>query len=271
MLPPLILSIPLKVCVAAAISGIGCGVFLTRKNPCSDFGQKALSIGAAGLLGAIFLSLFSVLPTILFFYAPEVFASRWVSIFALIAGIILFELRKRRLDLYGALEILGAVAAIVVCATNSTGTPSQRAMALITATYFLVRGLDNAERGQLKTTLRLAYPSIRRGLLMLLGGAMFMAIVVAGSWGRNSDVKPPYMSNHDGSVIPLSPMWCGGAFVICDESAWRERSRLMQGPESGRKAAEVAANERARLHRVADERAGAARRQNIISWFTGGR
>lgn len=217
--------------------------------------QLALGGGLA-IVGATVASLFSVIPTFLEFYAPVIFASAWIAPFSGLAGLSLFLLRRKRLDIYGMIEICAAVVAIGVCAFNAGGSASQRAVALLTATYFLVRGLDNADKGKLLHSIKRWFRHSETLTRILKqrrrprAGYATVAFFVIGIVGifvlprPDNAVPPPYMSNKDGTRLPLSPVHCGDLFVVCDEAAWRARDHLIHGSEAERRKAEQKATDR---------------------------
>lgn len=136
--------------VASFIAAWGLGRDQSGSGAANGFGIAALF----ALLGAFILFCFSSGMTIVAFYLPALFASPWSAVAAAIVGLLLFWLRKKNLGFYGAIEIVGAGVTLVVVAFNSYGSTAQRASALLGAIYFLIRGLDNAEKGELLSKIR---------------------------------------------------------------------------------------------------------------------
>ena len=123
--------------------------FLFRKR-LSRLKTVALAVIGGSLAGLGTLGIyFSSFVTFIEFYIPPFFMSGYAALAAIPIGIALFELRRRQRGIYGALEVLGAAIAIVVTAGAQYATWSQRAIALLGAIYFVVRGLDNANEGKL--------------------------------------------------------------------------------------------------------------------------
>lgn len=182
--------------------------------------------GKAGIAIAVMASVVAVMSGgiilvqgaayLLTYYSRPFFESKWVAIAAFVLGLLLFWLRSRRLYLYAAIELAGAMAAILVCALSTYGTASQRASALLGAVYFLIRGLDNADKGKL-------LEQVRANVGALIAIVAFFAIIGAAvAWGRSyrEDVRATRFS------APVSPERCGDTLVFCNAGAWREHWRL---------------------------------------------
>jgi len=243
-LPPL--TPPTYVVVVGLVSGlfVMLGLISKRftKGPAVERVGKALfQVGWLGTLVFFCGALFSSGITFLYFYLPALFDSAWAALAAFVIGIGLFVLRKRQLAIYAGLEIGGAFLTIAVCALTQYGSSYQRAIALMTAIYFLIRGLDNADKGDLYSKLKVHFKRMKRrekfvafimgiGLIIGTGTSIYSEILVA----------PPYMSSPRG-VFPVSVMECGGLFIVCDEKAWREHKRLQTGTiEDRRQAVRIA-------------------------------
>lgn len=239
--------------VAAAASALlfATSYFLARVWPRKTDSTLPLQVfGTAALLLALCVVglLVSSFATFVDFYLPVFFASPWAAAGVAVAGVGLYWLRSRWLHVYAALEIAGAIATSVICAFTSYGSPLARGAALLTATYFLVRGLDNAEKGKLFPRIRLyARRTGWRGALML---ALVLPVALMPLYLTNpdADVAPPFLSSKEGARIPVSPMRCGSTLITCDEAAWRERERLINGTPEDRARAEADADRRLQEH-----------------------
>lgn len=252
-LPPLI--VPWEFILFFALS-IFCIIFaflLIRNNKGkSSLFEYAAFGGVLTFLMSLASLIFSAGLTFIDFYIPVIFNSGWIAPLAGVTGICLFWLRRRRRDLYAALEIGGAVATIIVCAINSYGSSAQRGAALLTATYFLVRGLDNAVEGKLLLSMKnfkdliylnLSHGTVRRQRhtkIMLCIALLFgsLAIILPKP---DSNILPPYMADKNGARSPVSPMKCGYMFVVCDKQAWQARDQLLKGTPQDRANAELSA------------------------------
>ena len=180
---------------------------------------------AVGTVGGRFFS----------FYFPVIFASKWAAIIAAFFGVGLFILRKKWLGLYGALEVIGAIVTICICAFIENGSTFQRASALLGATYFLVRGLDNAEKGGVG---EFVWPEIRSLLsgngakVIVIASFTLSAIGIVVVVNHNSPhekIAPPYIESYTGKRVKVTPQYCDRIFVICDKKAWDEYRRLKNG------------------------------------------
>lgn len=206
--------------------------------------------GVLTFLMSLVSLIFSVGLTFFAFYMPVIFNSGWIAPLAGVTGICLFWLRRRRRDLYAALEIGGAVATIIVCAINSYGSSAQRGAALLTATYFLVRGLDNAVEGKLLLSMKnfkdlidlnLSHGTVRRQRhtkVMLCIALLFVSLAIILP-KPDSNISPPYMADKNGARLPVSPIKCGYMFVVCDKQAWQARDQLLKGTPQDRAAADL--------------------------------
>ncbi len=190
---------------------------------------------------SMFLGLFFVVTllastggTLVNFYLPALFDSPWVAIAAIFVAFCLFTMRVYCLHIYASIEILGALATIFICSFTQYGTTSQRAAALLAATYFLIRGLDNGRNASLGQMIvnRIQNYSWKQIFIfpIAIASAMFFAIFVS-TWPR---ISPPYMTNIKGPPRPISALYCRSAFVVCDEVAWREYERLQAGTPEDR-------------------------------------
>lgn len=180
-----------------------------------------------GMNAASALFFTSVAPFI-FFYLPIWFYSPWSAAAASIIAIMLYVVRKRAQGIYGLLEIIGAVGTMIVVASTKYGSAASRAAALLGAVYFLIRGLDNADKGNLGPQLAgwLRQSGLGSWIVVLLA----MASIVLMGWlfalAQRPPVAPPYMMGRFGR-FPVSAMKCGSKLVFCDKAAWREHDRLV--------------------------------------------
>ncbi len=198
----------------------------------------------AGLCLALFLLglTFSSFETFAIYYLPVIFASRWAAAVVVVAGFALFWLRTKWLRIYAMVEIGAAIATAIICAGTSYVTPLARGAALLTATYFLIRGLDNASKaGLIESTGKY----IRKyGPKYWPFAILWVSAIVLQFSKRPSEILPPYMVNVDGRRSPVSAVRCGRPFIVCDEPAWRERERLLRGHPADRARAEAEAERR---------------------------
>lgn len=182
--------------------------------------------------------MFSTVPTLVEFYLPALFDSTWAAVAAMIVGLLLFWLRKAKPARYAALEILGALATMTVCGSSQYGTPYQRGTALLAATYFLIRGLDNADKGnllgRLATRARTLAALDRRRLALIALVFIMFPIGLAASIASKKGLSPPYLDTARGGGIPVSALECGDLWVVCDEAAWRRREALIRGSAKDR-------------------------------------
>lgn len=186
--------------------------------------------------------------TIVDFYLPALFRSHLVGIAAVTVAVILYLVRKNARWLYALIEIAGAILAINVAAIPSGISFSQRAVTVVGAIYFLVRGLDNAEQGMLWAKLWEARHFLpknigRQGAIV----AVVVAVLGIGAVSRSrlADVAPPYMTSAEKpDKMPVSPMECGELFVTCDERSWHRRARLIHGTDLERTDARIDAERR---------------------------
>ena len=214
--------------------------------------KMALSLfsGIAGLaFGMGFITLLeSSGATFLQFYAPMIFSSTWIALVAGILAMLLFAIRKISLGTYAAIEISGAVSTLIVVGANSFGSATQRASALLTAIYFLIRGLDNAEKAMLHLAIGRAYLDWKsRPLKYKLTAAVpLLAPSVLLLPNPDRSIVPPYASGIHGGRLPVSAIHCGSPIVFCDEAAWHEHERLLRGSAEDRARAELEAEKRGR-------------------------
>lgn len=207
------------------------------------YASSIISISGYGI-ALFFLALwFSSGITFIEFYAPAIFNSPWAAAFAATVGVGLFFLRRNWLGMYGAVEIVGAAATLIICGFTAYGSTFQRASALLGAMYFLVRGMDNAEKGGLLSAIRRSLPKLGwREILAVV--AMTVTVVAALIPDPDGDVMPPYMGSRDGTRLPVSAIECGNLFIVCDEAAWHEHERLVRGSPADRAQAESDAERR---------------------------
>jgi len=197
------------------------------------------------LLAGFLITLLTVGPTFAQYYLPVAFNSSWAALVAMLLGIGLFAIRKNALAWYAAVEIVGAAATLIVCAASSYGSSSQRAAALVGGIYFLIRGLDNADRGDLLNKLKEL--QVRVPPTAVVGATFLLTALFAPTFmevGR-APPTPPFLAGAYGDRVPVSPLKCGSSFVVCDEAAWRERERLLHATPAERAEAERSANARA--------------------------
>ncbi len=211
--------------------------------------KAAIAAAPFSLLFMIFFSWFvGSINTITEFYLPALFYSRWIALVSFALAIVLFFIRKHAKWLYALIEISGACLALYVSAIPSAIPVTQRAVTLVGAIYFLIRGLDNAEQGRLPQKLGEAIRLFPRHYVRLLTAAVVAGLVITvgiASRNRFADVKPPYRSLVKSPMpIPVSPLECGQLWVVCDEGSWRERDRLLAGSAAERAAAEGTAEAR---------------------------
>ena len=206
-------------------------------------------IAAAVILAAAMGFIIATNQTLGDFYVPALFNSPFAALAALVLGYWLYRLRAKYLHLYAALELVGAVATITICAITPYGSSYARAAALLTAIYFLVRGMDNAEKGKLFRRLRVCKRKVGSRNLVIWAVLMSFGLAL-GVWSdsQDRDVAAPYRSKEGGGRTPVSALECGGFFIVCDEAAWRERDRLMNGTPADRARAEQDVARRLRDH-----------------------
>jgi len=232
------------------------GLFLGRVWPQKADSELPIQVFGAGIV-LLFMCVIGLLittfPTFATFYLPVFFASPWAALGVVLLGGGLYWIRSKWLQFYAALEIIGAIATSVVCAFTNYGSPLARAVALLTATYFLVRGLDNAEKGKLFPKLRqLARRAGWQGVI--IAALVIPFVVMMRFFNPDADIPPPFMSSKEGARMPVSPMRCGQLLITCDEAAWRQRERLLRGTPEDRARAEADAERlwqehKARRHR----------------------
>lgn len=197
-----------------------------------------VEISSALLLAvSLLISAATISETLINFYLPTIFLSPWAAVGSFVAGLLLFALRKKYLGIYGIIEVVGAIVTTIICAITVYGSSVERAAALLGATYFLIRGLDNVDKGNVVPTVA-AWIEYRRyidykGALAVAVGVLAFAV----STIREEDmVQPPYLVDiRSGARTPVPATMCGRAFIVCDRAAWRESNRL--------KAASVAAHQ----------------------------
>lgn len=243
-LPPL--TPPTIVWVGLVVSGallpiailLTSGGWLSRKNG----GARIVTVAAFLFLGSAVGLLVTSFFTFMMFYIPAFFNSPLAAVFAIGAGFGLYWLKKNRLHLYAAAEIIGAGGTLIACVFTPYGSPLARTAALVAGIYFLVRGLENAEKSELWSKLRQRLRNLERPdwLIMAVG----LATMVNAILPRPEVIDPPYMANKDGSQTPVSPLDCGGFFIVCDEAAWRERDRLLRSTPADRARSEQEAGVR---------------------------
>jgi len=246
-LPPLVF--PLEALVVAAIGAvlIGISFFIPRARIWdTDTRDAVASIGGIAIGWAFLSGLPNVAGPFFEYYVPAIFASGWAAVAAILLALALYMLRRSYLGAYGAVEIIGALATIFVCASTNYGSPFERGAALAGAVYFLVRGLDNAEKGDFWIG---AFAKIRRfrpspSLVVAWCTITLMVCLMFYTESRQT-VEPPYMVDiRGGDRTPVSPMMCGRLYIECDAAAWREHRRLKLGTQAQRDAAERAADQR---------------------------
>ena len=228
---------------AASIALIAASVFLRtnwQSHQAKRLERLSLDSGVFGLFASIVFLWMSSGITLVDFYLPALFASPWAAAGALLIALALFGLRKAHLGVYGGLEIAGACVTLAICGFTSYGSALQRAAALLGAVYFFVRGLDNADKGDLIGVLRRVSSHRRTWYL----AATFVAVAIVVVLPR-PPVRPPFMANFDGTELPVSAVSCGDLFIVCDEAAWREHQRLLVATNAERASAEVQAEKRA--------------------------
>lgn len=205
--------------------------------------ERAVEISVMGLLVALGGAFFSSGQTLLTVYLPALFLSPWAAVATGGLGLMLFQVRKKALHAYAVLEIAGACLALAASAFSDAGTAGARAAALLGAMYFLIRGLDNADKGELvtKAKKRLAdMPVRRRWMIGVLGVSWVIMFAAMALWAPR--FTPPYMVGR--LRLPVSALRCGEVLVVCDANAWRQRERLIRGSDADRAAAEAAARNR---------------------------
>lgn len=241
--PPVIVTFGLTFSLAIFI-----GLLVVRKFS----GRVSKSKVSADLIaGSVFLFCFSTLLlftssgiTLMTFYVPAVFSSPWAALTAGVLGLGMFALRRSYQGVYGAIEIVGACITLGICGFTDYGSTPQRLIALLGGMYFLVRGLDNADKGGLVPILKRLHAHL--GYWSIVNIALILSVVVAVSLlpSRYDAIGPPYIEGRDGSRVPVSAIKCGDLFIICDESAWREHARLLRATRSERGRAETEAEAR---------------------------
>lgn len=205
--------------------------------------ERFVGISIMGLLLALTGAFFSSGQTLLTVYLPVLFLSPWAAVAAGVLGLILFQVRKKALHVYAVLELAGACLALATSAFSDAGTAGTRGAALLGAMYFLIRGLDNADRGKLveKAKKRFAdMPARRRWTIGVVGVFSILMFSAVALWAPR--YTPPYMIGR--FPLPVSAMRCGEVMVVCDAAAWRQRERLDRGSDADRAAAEAAARDR---------------------------
>jgi hypothetical protein len=214
-----------------------------------------IDVGGLSIALAIFLWLTAAVPLVATFYIPALFASPWIAVAATLLGLALWAIRRVWLGAYGGLEVIAALVTIAICAFSQYGSDFQRGIALLGAIYFLVRGLDNAEKGHLLADLRRAPKRVWKiGGAGALGAAVLtaFAILLPGP-----SIEPPYLESAYGGVMPVSATDCGRPFVVCDRAAWIENRRLRTASNTERALAEREATRRyERFVCSADSRTG---------------
>jgi hypothetical protein len=104
-----------------------------------NIGMLGAIISVAGLIGAIPALLIEAVVN----HGAEIVASAWLAPSLVVAGLLLFLLKKKALLLYGLIELSAAVSVILFVSLTEQGTIGQRLASAATATYFLIRGMDN--------------------------------------------------------------------------------------------------------------------------------
>lgn len=235
---------PFEALVSLGVMTLGFGGGLLLRSPtASERMQKLrltmLNVGAFfAIMSLIFLAT-STFQTFAMFYVPAIFMSPWAAVAAIMIAIPLFILRKYHLGTYGLFEIVGALATIFVCASVKQDDVFQRGAALTAAVYFLIRGLDNADKAKLPSKLAELASLVwkimckKRRIAKLLGYVALMALAIyIPSLAPRYD--PPYFYGPKTGFRPASPLECGRWSVVCDEKAWREHDRLMKASEGER-------------------------------------
>lgn len=208
-------------------------------------GIELLKLGGFALALAFLMLLLTSGLTFIDFYLPAIFASPWAALLAGFVAICLFALRKVSLATYGAIEIAGATVTLAVLGFSSFGSPFQRGISLLTAAYFLIRGLENAEKGHLHHHLLSSLRSLRRPSNWR---QIYILCIPLAVWlsatGPSSAIKPPFLEDRFGQRLPVSAIKCGQPFIKCDESAWRQHEQLANGTAADRAKSEAEAKAR---------------------------
>ena len=206
-LPPLTFSAEVIVPFAIGISLIAVAFCARRLGKMSALQPGLVNVGGFLIALAILLWLTTAVPLVWTFYVPALFASPWIGIAAALLGLALWAIRRVWLGAYGGLEIIAAIATIAICALSHYGSGFQRGIALLGAIYFLVRGLDNAEKGRLLADLRGVPKRVWKVLgTWALGAALFTALATLLP---RPDIEPPYLEGAHGGVLPASATDCG--------------------------------------------------------------
>ncbi|GAA0300097.1 hypothetical protein GCM10009087_07420 [Sphingomonas oligophenolica] len=233
--------------IGALLRFLGSGLELARR-----IGGDLLKVGGLTFGFGVLMLLGTSGLTFVEFYLPAIFASPWAALLAGLIAICLFALRKISPATYGAIEIAGAIGTLTVLGFSSFGSPFQRGISLITAAYFLIRGLDNAEKGLLHrrflTSLR-KLSDWRKAAPLVLIVAFIPLIAWLSANNRFAAIKPPFLGGKGGERLPVSAIECGEPFIVCDESAWRQHERLENGTAADRAQAEADANARFEYYR----------------------
>lgn len=242
--------------LGVSVAGVCIGALTRAVGPAPKFveGATRLMVGSGYLfLLGLFLLLSSSGLTFFDFYAPAIFESPWIAPIAIALGLALFGIRKFWLGAYGAIEILGALATVVVCALTQYGSTFERGAALLGAIYFLVRGLDNAEKGNLASMIvsnvrQNAFPALLIPATLIIAMA-FLVVMPEG----DGNIPPPYLGGARGERVPVSPIQCGGIWIVCDRASWELKEQLLNGTQEERDAAEDVADRRKSTFELARE------------------
>lgn len=182
------------------------------------------------------------------FYLPALYHSQWLGLVVACIAITLYFLRKEARWFYALLEIIGASLAIYVTTIPSDLPFAQRAVAIVGAVYFLIRGLDNADQGKLWKKIWTTFAtSPRLAVVVILFSALGTA---AGMFVEKSDrLQHPMPDLPAGAYThdlwrPVSAIKCGQPFVSCSKENWIERERLLAGTPKERATAELEADRR---------------------------
>ena len=77
---------------------------------------------------------------------PIIFSPAIGFIFAIVA-VVLYRLRGKHPVIYGVMEVYAGLATLAVASQNAASELDTRVIALLGATYVVIRGLDNVSRG----------------------------------------------------------------------------------------------------------------------------
>jgi hypothetical protein len=241
-LPPLTFSTEVIVPLAIGVGLIVVALCAKRLGKTSPVQTGLIEVGGISIALAILLWITTAVPIVSAFYVPALFASPWIGLAATLLGLALWGIRRVWLGAYGGLEVIAAMVTIAICAFSEYVSGFQRGIALLGAIYFLVRGLDNVEKGELLTDLRRVPKRVWKYIATAALGA---AIVTAfATLLPGPGIEPPYLEGVHGGVLPASATDCGRPFVVCDTAAWIENRRLRAATHAERVLAEREAEQR---------------------------